>query len=176
RKSAGQHIELGNGMTVRYFQLMHLPQDVSVDCNRGVSGIDGSLSTAIGAACVSPRPVTLIIGDMGFQYDMSALATLFIPDNFRIIVINNSGGNIFRYIKNTRELPIMESYLASPVNVPVEQLARAFGFNYVKADSASSLEEALDLRLPRTIIEVVTNPVTDNKILTNYYKSCSYED
>lgn len=176
RKSAGHHVELGNGMTVRYFQLPIVSQGVSIDCNRGVSGIDGSLSTAIGAACVSTRPVTLVIGDMGFQYDMNALATLFISEDFRIIVMNNSGGNIFRYIKNTRELPIMEHYLASPVKVPVENLARAFGFNYIKADSAEALSEALDLKFPRTIIEVVTDPVIDNKILTNYYKSCSNED
>lgn len=176
RKSARHHIELGNGMTVRYGQLPSIPEDVTIDANRGVSGIDGCLSKAIGTALVSKKPVTLVIGDMSFQYDMGALATLFIPDNFRIIVMNNSGGNIFRYIKNTRELPIMEQYLASPVKSPVEQLARAFGFNYVKADSAETLTEAMGMELPRTLIDVVTDPNTDNEVLTKYYKSCSNED
>lgn len=136
-------LHLSNGTAVRYAQLfapLHLPR---VECNRGVSGIDGCTSTAIGSAAVSGRPTLLISGDMCAQYDMGALACTEIPSSFRMAVLNNGGGGIFRFIKATRDLPEAERFLAADVRLPLRQLAEGFGFDYFEADSPDTLAAGL---------------------------------
>lgn len=170
--SRGCNVQIGNGMSIRYAQLFDVSHTAGVGCNRGVSGIDGSASTAIGYAAASDRRTVLIIGDMSLQYDMGALATTFIPDNFTIFVMNNRGGGIFRYIDTTRHLPELEPLISGPVNLPVEGLAEAFGLRYIKADSRQALSAALaQAGSSRLIIDVITDSETDNKVLHKYYNS-----
>ncbi|MDE6109113.1 MAG: 2-succinyl-5-enolpyruvyl-6-hydroxy-3-cyclohexene-1-carboxylic-acid synthase, partial [Muribaculaceae bacterium] len=109
---ASMLLHLSNGTSVRYAQLFSPLSASRVECNRGVSGIDGCTSTAIGSSVVSYRPTLLITGDMCAQYDMGALACTEIPSSFRMAVINNGGGGIFRFIKATRDLPETERFLA----------------------------------------------------------------
>ncbi|MDE6498404.1 MAG: 2-succinyl-5-enolpyruvyl-6-hydroxy-3-cyclohexene-1-carboxylic-acid synthase [Muribaculaceae bacterium] len=136
-------LHLSNGTSVRYAQLF-APLDIArVECNRGVSGIDGCTSTAIGSSVVSGLPTLLITGDMCAQYDMAALACTEIPSSFRMVVLNNGGGGIFRFIKATRELPEMERFLAADVRLPLRQLADGFGFDYYEADSLSTMDQQL---------------------------------
>lgn len=168
----GRNVQASNGMTIRYTQLFDTQALFSVGCNRGVSGIDGSVSTAVGYAVASERQTVLITGDMSFQYDISALFTPFIPEDFTIIVLNNRGGGIFRYIDTTRDLPEREKFIAGPLDVPVESLAKTFGFRYMKADSVGSLRQALsEIGKCRLIIDVITDSEIDNKVLNTYYKS-----
>lgn len=168
----GRNVQVSNGMSIRYTQLFDTRALYSVGCNRGVSGIDGSVSTAVGYAVASKRQTVLITGDMSFQYDISALSTPFIPDNFTIIVLNNRGGGIFRYIDTTRDLQEREKFIAGPLNVPVESLAKTFGFRYMKADSVQSLRQALsEIGRCCLIIDVTTDSEIDNKVLNTYYKS-----
>lgn len=165
------NLQLGNGMTVRYAQFFENKCN-TVMGNRGVSGIDGSISTAIGTAIADKERTTLLlIGDMGFQYDMGALACNFIPDNLKIVVMNNAGGGIFRLISNTRNLPIMEQCLASITNVPVQQLAEAYGFSYYKAESYADLELNYPVFIKtkqKAILELTLQSEIDNKIFNNY--------
>ncbi|MGM9859503.1 MAG: thiamine pyrophosphate-dependent enzyme, partial [Muribaculaceae bacterium] len=171
QRSDGTNLQLGNGMTVRYAQFFENKCN-TVMGNRGVSGIDGSISTAIGAAIADKERTTLLlIGDMGFQYDMGALACNFIPDNLKIVVMNNAGGGIFRLISNTRNLPVMEQCLASITNVPVQSLAAAYGFRYFKAESFADIE----LNYPdfinfkqKAILELTLQSEIDNKVFNNY--------
>lgn len=167
------NLYLSNGMTIRYAQAFNTRRFPWVDCNRGVSGIDGSLSTAIGGASVADRPTTFITGDMSFQYDMSALATTFIPDSFRVIVMNNGGGGIFRYITNTRSLPIAKTLLHDIANVNIEKIAGAFGFEYFRVDSNDTFDVAFlqFCRSERAILEVVTDIDTDTETFHKYYKT-----
>ena len=137
-------LHLSNGTTVRYAQAAEYGHVSRVDANRGVNGIDGSTATAIGAAMVSPRPVLLITGDMSAQYDIGALMTEDVPARFKMVVINNSGGGIFRAIANTRHLPVMPQYLAGGVNLPLRELCRGLGFGYYRADCAETLKTAFD--------------------------------
>lgn len=168
-------IHSSNGMTIRYLAACTAWRNMrQVYCNRGVSGIDGATSTAIGAACISNQSTVLLTGDMSFQYDLGALATNFIPDNFKIIVFNNGGGGIFRAIANTRTLPISASHLTEITNVPVEQLAHAWNFNYLKATDFKTLYEALGSLMKSTtkaILEVYTNADTDAEIWRTFYKN-----
>ncbi len=141
------NLQLSNGTPIRYAQLMADMTHVnSVDCNRGVSGIDGSTSTAVGASMIYDGPTLLITGDMSAQYDVGALALKQIPDRFRMIVINNGGGGIFRFIGSTSAVEEREQFFGEAVvNLPLQQLAEAYGFAYFVADDAAQLRRMLPL-------------------------------
>ncbi len=96
-------LHLSNSMAVRYANFVGLKgkADLSVSCNRGTSGIDGSNSTAVGAALAQEQLVTLITGDMAFFYDRNAFWHQEAMPNLRIIVLNNHAGGIFRLIKGS---------------------------------------------------------------------------
>lgn len=139
----GTSLHLGNGMSVRYAHMCGCPGACRTECNRGVNGIDGSTSTAVGASMAYNGPTLLVTGDMAAQYDMAALAAPAIPSSFRMAVVNNGGGGIFRLIKSTREIPEMERWLAGDVRLPLRQLAEGFGFDYYEATDESSLQAQL---------------------------------
>ncbi|MDE7407744.1 MAG: 2-succinyl-5-enolpyruvyl-6-hydroxy-3-cyclohexene-1-carboxylic-acid synthase, partial [Muribaculaceae bacterium] len=127
-------LHLSNGTPIRYAQLLaDTTHAAHTWCNRGVSGIDGSTSTAIGSCMTSGKPTLLITGDTSAQYDMGALAVRDIPANFRMVVIDNSGGGIFRFIGSTRHLEERELLFGDPVNFQAKQLAKAYGFSYLEA-------------------------------------------
>ena len=88
-------LHLANSSTVRYAQLFTVPPQVEICCNRGVNGIEGSLSTAIGYAAASSKLNFIIIGDLSFFYDMNALWNQNYGANIRILLLNNEGGEIF---------------------------------------------------------------------------------
>ena len=91
-------LQISNSSIIRYAQLFSIKDSVEVFCNRGTSGIDGSTSTAIGAAFASSKQTVFITGDLSFFYDSNGLWNDHIPPNFRIVLINNSGGGIFKII------------------------------------------------------------------------------
>lgn len=170
---SGLNLHLSNGTVVRYAQLFGTPSAARVECNRGVSGIDGCTSTAIGAAMAVKRPTLLITGDMCAQYDMGALATCGIPSNFRMAVLNNGGGGIFRFIAATRDLPEMERFLAADVRLPLRQLAEGFGFGYMEADSPESLQRVLPHFFAGNgrpcILNIITPADVSAQTIRNYF-------
>lgn len=119
-----------NGMSVRYAQTVRFGTADRVEANRGVSGIEGATSTAIGYAMASDRPVVLVSGDMSAAYDVGALAIAGIPAHFRMMVVDNGGGDIFRAVRTTRGLPETERFFATPPRLPLKALAEAYGFRY----------------------------------------------
>ena len=139
--SANLHVS--NGTPVRYLQLSDYGHIHRIDCNRGVSGIDGCTSTAIGAAFAYSGQTVLITGDMSAQYDLSAFAVKGIPQNFRMFVINNGGGGIFRFIKSTRCLDELEECFAVGNNLPLRNIAEGFGFEYIGVSDLKSLLNVL---------------------------------
>lgn len=171
----GWNLHLSNGTAVRYAQLFDYQQIASVECNRGVSGIDGCTSTAIGAAVVNSSPTVLVVGDMSIQYDIGALACSFIPPTFKIIVLNNGGGGIFRFIKSTRGLPTLERDFVGPVNLPLPSLAHGYGFKYLKADSEQSLARGMrrfvSTASKPAILEIITDGPLSAEILTQFFES-----
>lgn len=135
------NVQLSNGMAVRYGQL--LPSRFHrVDCNRGVSGIDGSTSTAIGASMKYDRGTLLITGDMSAAYDLNALTLDCIPPRLRIAVINNHGGGIFKYIKGTRDFDSIDRFMMPRINVSFPEIARASGFITYEANNEDELIDA----------------------------------
>lgn len=141
--SSDSNLFLSNGTSIRYAQIVgvHLPH--ASYCNRGVSGIDGSCSTAVGGAKMYKGRTVLVTGDMSMAYDVGSLALPDIPDSMKIIVIDNSGGGIFRFIPTTSGLPERERYFCCAPKLPLRQLAEGYGWEYLEADREESMTEAL---------------------------------
>jgi len=133
-------LHISNGMSIREAQKTAISEPTTVWANRGVSGIDGCTSTAIGSSMVVGRPVVLISGDMCAAYDIAALATEGISGDFTMIVVNNKGGDIFRKVATTRDLPERDTYFTAMPKFPLRQLAEAYGFDYISTDDPDSIE------------------------------------
>lgn len=168
------NLQLSNGTSVRYAQLFGTKNIHACYCNRGVSGIDGSTSTAVGAACKYGHGTLLITGDMSFAYDIGALATAFLPSDLRIIVINNRGGEIFRFIGTTAALASREEYFSVAPVLPLRELCAAYGLDYSLADSERPLKEKLNTffnpSLRAAIMEIVVPADVSARILSEYFK------
>jgi 2-succinyl-5-enolpyruvyl-6-hydroxy-3-cyclohexene-1-carboxylate synthase len=136
-------LQISNSSAVRYAQLFAIDESIEVFCNRGTSGIDGSTSTAIGAAVGSQKPTVLITGDVGFLYDSNALWNNYIPKNFKIILINNGGGGIFRILPGHKENETFNTYFETSHCLTAEHLAKMYLFDYAIASDFSSLKNGL---------------------------------
>lgn len=158
------NLQLSNGTAVRYAQMFARRDLHRVDCNRGVSGIDGSASTAIGAAMAYSGITLLIIGDMSMQYDISALASTLVTPRLKIAVLNNGGGGIFRCVPSTRELDELDEYFACRTNLPMRDLARAYGFAYFEADNSTAFFSAWSGFTKEKARPAILNLITDPKI------------
>jgi 2-succinyl-5-enolpyruvyl-6-hydroxy-3-cyclohexene-1-carboxylate synthase len=167
-------LQISNSSAIRYAQLIHIDPSIEVFCNRGTSGIDGSTSTAIGATVGSGKPNVFITGDISFLYDSNALWNSYIPKNFKIILINNGGGGIFRILPGHEEKPVFNTYFETSHHLTAEHLAKMYQFEYVKAADTASLERAVDQLYSnndRPVILEVFTPTTDNDlILKQYFK------
>ena len=141
----GSVLHLANSMPVRYANLCGLGEGgrVRVWANRGVSGIDGCLSTAVGAALATDQLVTLIIGDVAFFYDRNALWSAPVPANQRIVLLNNDGGHIFRMIDGSNRQPELETYFETPHGYTARNTADDARIAYHVCDSAETLQSLL---------------------------------
>ncbi len=131
----------GNSSVIRYVQLFN--NTIPGDCfgNRGVSGIDGSLSTAAGIAHISGKITLAILGDLGFIYDSNALWNRELPSNLRILVINNGGGGIFHILKGPSDQPAFKKFIEANHPVDLRKLSAAYGLGYFYAEEENSLVE-----------------------------------
>jgi 2-succinyl-5-enolpyruvyl-6-hydroxy-3-cyclohexene-1-carboxylate synthase len=155
--------------------LIPIDSSIEVYCNRGTSGIDGCTSTAIGAAVANKKPTILITGDIGFLYDTNALWNDYIPKNFKIILINNGGGGIFRILPGHQETPVFNTFFETSHCHTAEHLARMYGFNYTIASDATTLDKALTELYANNeqpqLLEVFTPTRKNDSILLNYFKN-----
>ena len=120
--------------------------DVHFLCNRGANGIDGLVSSGIGAAHASGRPTTIVTGELGFLHDIGALAALRdVTTPVRILVIDNGGGGIFHFLpqKTALETDEFEALFGTPRAVSVERAAALFDLPYRRLSSLADLPTAL---------------------------------
>jgi 2-succinyl-5-enolpyruvyl-6-hydroxy-3-cyclohexene-1-carboxylate synthase len=168
------HLQVSNSSAIRYAQLIPIDPSIEVYCNRGTSGIDGSTSTAIGAAIANAKPTVFITGDVGFFYDGNALWNNYIPENFKIILINNGGGGIFRILPGHEEKPVFNTFFETSHNLTAEHLAKMHGLDYAVANDGTSLTKGLDFLYAQNekpmILEVFTPTVDNSAILLQYFK------
>jgi 2-succinyl-5-enolpyruvyl-6-hydroxy-3-cyclohexene-1-carboxylate synthase len=168
-------LQISNSSAIRYAQLFDIDKSIQVFCNRGTSGIDGSTSTAIGAAVGSDKPTVLITGDVGFLYDSNALWNNYIPKDFKIILINNGGGGIFRILPGHQENETFNTYFETSHCLTAEHLAKMYLFDYATASDEASLKKGLSKLCKQNdkpmILEVFTPTRDNDKLLLNYFKA-----
>jgi 2-succinyl-5-enolpyruvyl-6-hydroxy-3-cyclohexene-1-carboxylate synthase len=167
-------LQVGNSSIIRYTQLFQLPKSIDVFCNRGTSGIDGSTSTAIGSAITNKKQTVFITGDLSFFYDSNALWNNYIPKNFRIIVVNNQGGGIFRILPGHKNTQNFDTYFETKHDLNAKPLSELYGFVYQKASDEASLKRALTTffkagKKPK-LLEIFTPRTQNDDILLNYFK------
>ncbi|MFJ1378374.1 2-succinyl-5-enolpyruvyl-6-hydroxy-3-cyclohexene-1-carboxylic-acid synthase [Capnocytophaga canimorsus] len=167
-------IQLSNSSTVRYAQLFKCNPSWKVFCNRGTSGIDGSISTAIGASVGAEAKTLLITGDLSFFYDSNALWNKYIRKDFRIILINNQGGGIFRILPGDKSDKHFETYFETPHTLTAEHLCKMYGLDYQKADNFEDLNTKwFDFFAPSLcpkLLEVQTPRLENDKVLLEYFQ------
>lgn len=171
---ADSQLHISNSAGIRYAMLFPFDSSIEVFCNRGTSGIDGCTSTAIGAATTTPKITTLITGDISFFYDSNALWNNYIPKNFKIIIVNNGGGGIFRILPGHQENAIFNTYFETEHQISAQYLAEMFQCKYLTAHDMTSLENALTKLYSEhdrpCILEIFT-PTKDNQhIQREYFK------
>ena len=164
-------VQFSNSAIIRYSQLFEMNSTITVFCNRGTSGIDGSTSTALGAAYATQKPTTLITGDLSFFYDSNALWNNYIPTDVRIVIINNSGGGIFKIIPGPKKSTALK-YFETPHCLTAEHLCRMFGFEYSTAHNLKSLKEEVvgfyDKSDKPKVLEVFTPSDLNDLVLKEY--------
>lgn len=154
--SATCNLHLANSSVVRYAQLFDPNPSLIYHSNRGTSGIDGSVSTAVGAALASPEQNHLLIcGDTSFIYDSNALWTTPFPKNLKIIVIDNQGGGIFQIIDGSSTSPLREKYFEAIHTKSPGKIAQGFGFEVLFCSEKKKLEKTLQSFLADEQIQIM---------------------
>jgi 2-succinyl-5-enolpyruvyl-6-hydroxy-3-cyclohexene-1-carboxylate synthase len=142
----GSLLFAGNSLPVRHVDQFTQPcsKQISVQANRGASGIDGVTSTALGVAAATGQPVVLIIGDLSFYHDLTALETAArLNLNITIVVVNNHGGSIFRRLPVSRIEPPFEELFLTPHNLNFKAAADMAGISFEKPHDQTTLRRAL---------------------------------
>ena len=116
-------------------------------CNRGVNGIDGSLSTAAGFSCVTDEKVFCVIGDLSFFYDQNALWNQNLRGNFRILLMNNGCGGIFSTLPGLEQSPARDKYVAAEHHTSAEGICMQNNVVYLKAENMEELQQGIDTLL-----------------------------
>ncbi|HET8854565.1 MAG TPA: thiamine pyrophosphate-binding protein, partial [Salinimicrobium sp.] len=167
-------IHFSNSSAIRYAQLFDLDRSYKIYCNRGTSGIDGSTSTAIGAASLKKDPAVVITGDLAFFYDSNGLWNNYIPANFKIIMINNGGGGIFRILPGNKNSENFEQFIETTHNLNAKALSDMHGFNYHIASQEEDLEKVLNKFYTENeqpaILEIFTPRKLNDNVLLEYFR------
>lgn len=166
---AGAVLHLANSTSVRWTQLFSAREDLTYICNRGTSGIDGSLSTAAGYAYSAKQPTVFLTGDLSFIYDSNGLWNNYITDHFKIVVMNNNGGNIFRFIGDKELMTNSLEFFTTPHQVRIQSLAEAYGIEYLSCCTLDDLEQSIT-RLLQSEKATVLEIFTDSDLNTENYK------
>ncbi len=166
-------LHLANSMSVRYVAYLAdgLKASWKIHSNRGVSGIDGCSSTAVGMAMLDEGLNVIVTGDIAFFYDINALWQRQLPDNLRIIVLNNSGGGIFRNIDGPAGLPELDPYIETPHKLKAGHMAAHFGVRYFEVSSESKLQSCMHDFLHgkgSAILEIQTDSNINSNIFKQY--------
>lgn len=138
-------IYVGNSMAVRDLDtfFMTTPKSVEVLANRGANGIDGMVSSGLGASA-GGNPVTLVLGDLSFFHDMNGLlAAKHYGLNITILVVNNNGGGIFSFLPQAKQTEHFEALFGTPLDIDFQQAVNMYSGTYQQPVSESELKRAL---------------------------------
>jgi len=164
-------LHLANSMPVRYANFINTEKDIEVFANRGTSGIDGCLSTAVGHAIKSNKLNILLTGDMAFFYDRNGLWQQHLPGNLLIIVLNNHGGGIFRLIDGPSRQPELEEFFETRNPISAANTAKDHGLQYFHCNNQKDLESFLsDLSKHQgpAILEIETDKYINQQVFQHF--------
>ena len=167
-------VEWANSTVVRYAQLFDFKKGILHFSNRGTSGIDGSVSTAVGRAQKTNKPVLLVTGDLSFMYDSNGLWQ-DLPENLKIIIINNGGGDIFNFIPGPSNVMNYDKFFVAKHQTNVAHLVQQFGLDYtfLKTTNVEKAKETIEKFFSSTgqVLEMDTTGTDNALILKNYFNS-----
>ncbi|MDR7077693.1 2-succinyl-5-enolpyruvyl-6-hydroxy-3-cyclohexene-1-carboxylate synthase [Neobacillus niacini] len=158
----GATLFVGNSMPIRDLDSFFLNNNKSIKvmANRGANGIDGTVSTALGAALYS-KPLYLVLGDLTFFHDLNGLVAAKLYDiDIRIIVVNNNGGGIFSFLPQSQHPKYFELLFGTPLNLEFEHAVRMFDGKFTKVKDWEHLGELMNQSTEvkgLNVYEVVTN-------------------
>ena len=173
----------GNSMAIR---LACIYSHYYVHCNRGVNGIEGTLSSAVGLSIYlseshcsdakNQQKVFCVLGDLSFFYDQNALWNQNLNGSLRILLLNNGGGAIFAKFKGLKESAAREKLVMAEHCTSACHICQAQNVAYQNADDMSSLHEGIDWLIHTEsdrpmLLEVLTDIETDNQVIEEYYNS-----
>lgn len=166
-------VHVANSTPARYVQLFDRVRGIRWFSNRGTSGIDGCTSTAVGAAHATGKLTTLITGDIAFCYDSNAFWNNYLSPLLKVIVIDNGGGNIFRYIDGPDKDAELLPWFEAPHTRSIEKLVKSFDLPYYHANDQASLEQGLDRLYAQhdksAVLHITTDPLTAPKVLRDHF-------
>lgn len=151
-------------------RLANLFAPAGIYCNRGVNGIEGSLSTAVGLAADGIE-TCCVIGDLSFFYDQNALWNGHVSPNLRILLLNNGGGSIFGKFDALKESPARDRFVMARHRASARGICDQCGILHLSASDSSSFERALTSFLRPSdspqLLEVLTDPDDDWNALSS---------
>lgn len=164
-------VHYANSSAVR---LANIFADHPVYCNRGVNGIEGSLSTAAGHAAATSSMVICVIGDLSFFYDQNALWNHHLKGNFRIILLNNGSGGIFRQLEGLQTSEALDLYVSGSHQTTAQGICTQNDIGYLHAANREEMRMAMVTLLTAPtnrpmLLEVFTDADTDAAALKQYY-------
>lgn len=170
----GYDVQMGNSSVARYILLSDSRGDLQYFGNRGVAGIDGCTSTAIGASFISENPTLLITGDIAFFYDSNAFWNNLSKQNLKIIIINNGGGGIFRIIPGPNTTgDALGTYFETTHERKAGGIALMYNIACRTVSDKSSFSDGLNWLFDRkecAILEVCTPRLENDKVQKSYFK------
>lgn len=170
------NLMIGNSIPIRDLDFFSstVNKNINVYQNRGASGIDGITSTALGICAQSKNPTYLVIGDLSYYYDLNSL---LIANQYKIpliiILINNNGGSIFRFLPISNHKNILEKFFVTPTDLSFKKLTEAFDIDYKELKSYKDVLNHLkvsSVRRSTAVYEIKTNPEYSLSIRKKYWK------
>ncbi|MGJ7036427.1 2-succinyl-5-enolpyruvyl-6-hydroxy-3-cyclohexene-1-carboxylic-acid synthase [Anoxybacillus eryuanensis] len=171
---------VGNSMPIRdadtFFMSSH--KRIRLLANRGANGIDGVVSSALGASYVA-QPLVLVIGDLSFYHDLNGLLAAKLQKlHATIIVLNNNGGGIFSFLPQANEPKHFERLFGTPTDLSFEHVVNMYDGHYEKVETWEHFRRAVTHALSRptlNVIEVPTSREYNVKIHRKLWKDVSQE-
>lgn len=167
-------LQIANSNAIRLAHLFNIDESIKCYCNRGVNGIDGCMSTAVGFAASTPKPVFYITGDLTFFYDMNALWNRHISKNFRILLVNNQGGAVMHMPFAKEKARELEQHTSAGHHTSAKGWAESLGFAYSGVSNEEEAEGAIAALTDEktegsVLVEVFTKKEDDVQIVKDYY-------
>ena len=150
-----------------------------VYCNRGVNGIDGSLSTVAGFSLVAKNPTFIVIGDLSFFYDQNALWNQDLNGKLRILLLNNGCGGIFNMLLGLEQSPARDKYVAAEHQTTAEGICQQNRVAYRQAVDMASMQQGIRWLLQAEsqrplLLEVITDAAADVRAFKQYYQTVAH--